>query len=182
MKDLIRKILKEIRVPREERIEVYKDDDIIVVMPLTHRALQKYANKCQWCINNDFSEWDSYHKRNHVVIIQRNPKGIKHGITNNPIPTEIFVINRWDSGNYGFDDVKEILGYEFISEEELINYYLKISKNPDNFGLDIVYYSPHMGVYDMEDNFLWDYNLSVTDIPNVTPEIIRTINDFLNRI
>ena len=36
----IRRILKEVRVPRSERVELYKDENIIVVVPLTHRALQ----------------------------------------------------------------------------------------------------------------------------------------------
>ena len=54
--------LIEVRVPRSERIELYRDDNLIIVVPLTHRALLKYANRCQWCINNDISEWEDYHQ------------------------------------------------------------------------------------------------------------------------
>jgi hypothetical protein len=38
--------LIEVRVPRNERIELYRDDDLIIVVPLTHRALRKYSNRC----------------------------------------------------------------------------------------------------------------------------------------
>jgi hypothetical protein len=33
-------LLYEVRVPRDERIELYRDEDIIVVIPLTHNALK----------------------------------------------------------------------------------------------------------------------------------------------
>ena len=70
MKKLIRHILKETRVPRSERVELYKDENIIVVVPLTHKALKKYANQCQWCINSDNSEWEDYHKGKHNKFIK----------------------------------------------------------------------------------------------------------------
>ena len=74
LKENIRRILKEVRVPRSERVELYKDENIIVVVPLTHRALKKYAHQCQWCINDDRGEWEDYHQKKHAVIIQRKPK------------------------------------------------------------------------------------------------------------
>ena len=48
--------ITEARVPRKERVQLYKDENIIVVVPLTHKALQKYAHQCQWCINDDKNE------------------------------------------------------------------------------------------------------------------------------
>ena len=78
LRESIRRILKEelteVRVPRDERVELYKDNNIIVIVPLSHRALQKYSHRCQWCINDDKGEWEDYHKNKHAVIIQRNPK------------------------------------------------------------------------------------------------------------
>jgi len=75
LQEHIRKVLQEelneVRVPRSERVELYKDNNIIVVVPLTHRALQKYAHQCQWCINDDKSEWEDYHQGLHVSY---NPK------------------------------------------------------------------------------------------------------------
>jgi hypothetical protein len=49
----------------------------------------------------------------------------------------------------------------------------------NNFGTNIVYYSPENGVYDMEDNFLPNFNYEITDIPNVTPEVIKIMDDYL---
>jgi len=172
-------LINEVRVPRDERVELYKDDNIIVVVPLTHRALQKYAHRCLWCINDDLGEWEDYHKGKHAVIIQRNPKKVNVGVTNNPTPSEIFVISKWDNNESSFEDVCKMLDYEFRNDRIMSNYYVNLSNDINNFGIDIVYYSPTNGIYDMEDNFLWNFNYEITDIPNVTPEVIEIMDDYL---
>lgn len=181
MKDLIRKILKEARVPKDEKVQLYKDDNIIVVVPLTHRALQKYAHQCQWCINDDKGEWKDYHQGKHAVIIQRKPKEEKIGITGQPIASEILMMSRWDEGGYGFKDVCEILGYQFKDEQEMGDYYINVSNDINNFATNIVYYSPENGIYDMEDNPLWSFNIEINNIPNVTPKVIEIMDDYLLR-
>jgi hypothetical protein len=174
-------IVSEVRVPRDERVELYKDDNIIVVVPLTHSALRKYATSCQWCINGDIDEWEDYHKGRHAVIIQRNPKKVKLGITNNPTPTEIFFIAKWDNNESSFEDVCQILDYEFRNDRTMSNYYVNMSNDINNFGTNIVYYSPENGVYDMEDNFLPNFNYEIADIPNVTPEVIEIMDNYLTK-
>jgi hypothetical protein len=181
LQEHIRKVLKEIRVPREERVQLYKDDNIIVVVPLTHRALQKYAHRCQWCINDDKDEWEDYHKGLHAVIIQRNPKKIKIGITGNPVPTEIFIMDRWDEGGYRFKDVCDILNHNFKDEVDMKDYYTTILNDINNFGTNIVYYSPSNELYDQEDNYLGGFNYKISDIPNVTPEVIKIMDEYLTK-
>jgi len=173
------KRISEVRVPRSERIELYRDENIVVVLPLTHFALKKYAHMCQWCINDDRSEWEDYHKGRHSMIIQRKPKKLKMGITGHPTASEILIISRWDDGGYGFDDVCSILGYEFKDEIELNDYYVTITNNIDNFATNIVYYSPENGIYDMEDNYLWGFQYEITDVPNVNSEIVNIIDNYL---
>jgi hypothetical protein len=179
IKKVLKQHLNEVRVPREERVQLYKDDNIIVIVPLTHNALKKYAHKCQWCINDDKHEWEDYHQNRHAIIIQRHPKKLKIGITGHPIASEILVISRWDEGGYSFKDVCSILGYEFTDESKLLEYYLTLTKDINNFATNIVYYSPENGIYDMEDNFLWNFNYEISDIPNVTPEVIKIMDDYL---
>ena len=179
LQESIRRILKEVRVPRSERVELYKDNNIIVVVPLTHRALQKYANQCQWCINSDLDEWEDHHKGKHAVIIQRNPKKPKMGITGHPTASEIFFLAKWDNGQSDFDDICHILDYEFRNDRTMADYYTTISNDINNFGTNIVYYSPENGVYDQEDNFLWNFNYEISDIPNVTPEVIKIMDNYL---
>jgi hypothetical protein len=177
-------IINEVRVPREERIQLYKDENIIVVVPLTHRALMKYSNSCQWCINSDKHEWDEYHKGRHVIIIQRKPKPNKIGITGNSTATEIFYIAKWDNNESTFEDVCDMLGYEFRNDRTMYNYYMSISTDIDNFATNIVYYSPFVGggVYDMEDNFLLNFNLGIHDIPNITENISKMITIELSKL
>jgi hypothetical protein len=185
MKSLIKKILQEVRVPREERVELYKNDNIIVVVPLTHRALQKYASFCQWCINDDKHEWEDYHKGLHAIIIQRKPKKERIGISGHPTASEIVTFERWSEGGYTFNDFQDILGYEFDGEnkgqaiKEAEKYFLPLIKDIDNFATNITYYSPTNGIYDMEDNNLWGFNFEISDIPNVTDEVIDIMDDYL---
>lgn len=174
-------IINEVRVPREERVQLYKDENIIVVVPLTHRALRKYANSCQWCINDDIDEWEEYHKGLHALIIQRNQKRDNIGITGRPTSEEIFLIAKYDNGESTFDDVCQMLEYDFSDEKEMIDYYVNLTKDINNFETNIVYYSPNSGVYDMGDNNLSNFNLEINDIPNVTPEVIKIMNDYLTK-
>jgi hypothetical protein len=183
MKNLIHKILKqelnEIRVPRSERVKLYKDDNIIVVVPLTHRALQKYAHECQWCINDDRGEWEDYHKGRHVVIIQRNPKKPKIGVTGNPVASELFLLEKWEQGVYDKESVEDILNYEFKGEDKMDEYFQSIGNDVSDFMTNIVFYSPTNGLYDMEDNFLWNFNIEINNIPNVKPKVIEIMDDYL---
>jgi len=179
LQETIRRILKEVRVPRSERVELYKDENIIVVVPLTHRALQKYAHQCQWCINDDKGEWEDYHKGKHAVIIQRNPKKPKIGITGNPTASEIFLLTKWDNNQSSFEDVCQMLDYEFRNDRTMSDYYVTISNNINNFATNIVYYSPETGIYDQENNFLWNFNIEINDIPNVKPKVIEIMDDYL---
>jgi hypothetical protein len=181
LQESIRKVLKEIRVPRDERVELYKDDNIIVVVPLTHRALQKYAHRCQWCINDDKGEWEDYHKGKHAVIIQRNPKKPKIGITGNPTASEIFLLAKWDNNQSSFEDVCQMLDYEFRNDRTMSDYYVTISNDINNFATNIVYYSPETGIYDQENNFLWNFNIEINDIPNVKPKVIEIMDEYLTQ-
>ena len=171
-------VISEVRVPKKEREEIYKDDNIIVVVPLTHRALQKYATNCQWCINSDLGEWEDYHKGKHAIIIQRNPKKPKIGITGFPIASELLLLDRWEEGGYDRDSVESILNYKFKDEKEMDEYFQSIGNDINDFMTNVVYYSPTGGLYDMEDNHIWNYHLEVTDVPNVTPEIRNTIDEY----
>jgi hypothetical protein len=69
-----------------------------------------------------------------------------------------------------------MLDYIFRSERSMQNYYLDLTKDINNFALNTVYYSPEEGgVFDMEDNYLPNFNYSINDVPNVTPEVIDLI-------
>jgi hypothetical protein len=59
------------------------------------------------------------------------------------------------------------------------DYYVTISNDMNNFATNIVYYSPETGIYDQEDNFLWNFNIEINDIPNVKPKVIEIMDDYL---
>jgi len=173
--------LIEIRVPRDERIELYKDDNLIIVVPLTHRALKKYANRCQWCINNDIDEWENYHQGLSCVIIQRNPQKIKVGITGNATATEIFQLRMLDTESSTLEDVNQMLQYNFETEEIAENYYDKLISDFSNFATNIVYYGGQSDsmCFDMEDNLIQNFGYNISDVPNMSPEIIKIMDNYL---
>ena len=168
MKELIRKILRETiitesRVKKSDRIDIYRDKNVIVVAPLTHRSLQKYASECAWCINHDVEDWELYHQGNIAIIIQRKPKNNKIGDTGQETPEEIY-----DFTHNGFDSL----------EEE--DYYDELIGDIENFDLNIVYYNPQSDItYDKGDNCLTSFGYSIHDIPHITEEIIKKIKSTL---
>jgi hypothetical protein len=72
-----------------------------------------------------------------------------------------------------------MLDYEFRNDRTMSDYYVTISNDINNFATNIVYYSPENGVYDQEDNFLWNFNIEINDIPNVKPKVIEIMDDYL---
>lgn len=182
MKFLIKEeqnILFEVRVPRDERIELYRNEDIVVVVPLSHRALRKYATYCQWCIIRDTYEWEEHHQGTSMVIIQRHPKPLKKGITGNPTFYEIYSLHRLNNEYDDLEYVNDVLNYNFESEDVALEYYQELIKDVDNFGMNTIYYGNDGDIYDSGDNYLRSFGYGLNDIPNITPEIINIMDNFL---
>jgi hypothetical protein len=168
MKELIRKILREeiiteSRVKKSDRIDIYRDENIVVVAPLTHGSLQKYASECAWCINSDKFEWENYHQGKIAVIIQRKPRKNNIGFTDQETSEEIY-----DFTHNG------------VRNEEEEDYFQKLTDSIYNFDTNIVYYNPQSDIiYDKGDNCLTSFGYSIHDIPHMTEEIIRKIKSAL---
>lgn len=179
LRTIIKNVLREARVPREERIQLYKDKNIIIVVPLTHKALRKYATKCKWCINNDYrSEWEDYQKGKHVIIIQRNPKSEKIGITGKPTFIEIFVLDSYLSD---IKAINEILNFNFENRKQVEEYLSYLLDDINNFDTNIMYYAPNSIIFDKENNPVGDFGYKLEDVPNITPEAIEILNSYFNK-
>jgi len=182
MKTIIRKVLKqqlnEVRVPRTDRIQLYKDNNIVVVVPLTHDALRKYATNCLWCINSDKQEW-ALREGQSVLIIQRNPTPVRIGISGVPTNEEIYAIKRWEEGRYSKEDIENILDYKFSSDSELEKYYNELTSNIKNFDMNTVFHSRGEGTIDKGNNYLSDYGFGLRQVPHINDEAINAINKYL---
>lgn len=151
------------RVKKSDRIDIYRDKNVIVVAPLTHEALKKYASECAWCINSDKYEWTHYHQGKIVVIIQRKPKNNKIGETEQETPEEIYYFT-----------------YNGTRNEEEDDYFDELISSVSNFDTNIVYYNPEDEIiYDKGDNRMNDFGYSIYDIPHITEEIIKKIKSAL---
>jgi hypothetical protein len=171
--------LLEVRVPRDERIELYRNEEVVVVVPLTHRALRKYATYCQWCIIRDTYEWEQHHQGTSIVIAQRHPKPNRKGITGNPTFYEIYSLHRLRNEYDDLEYVNEVLNYNFESEDDALEYYKELVTDVGNFGLNTVYYGNEKDIYDSGDNYLRSFGYNISDIPNMTPEIINIMDGYL---
>jgi len=171
--------LLEVRVPRDERIELYRNEEVVVVVPLTHRALRKYATYCQWCIIRDTYEWEQHHQGTSIVIAQRHPKPNRKGITGNPTFYEIYSLHRLRNEYDDLEYVNEVLNYNFESEDDALEYYKELVTDVGNFGLNTVYYGNEKDIYDSGDNYLRSFGYDISDVPNMTPEIIKIMDDYL---
>ena len=181
IRKLLREHLNEVRVPRTDRVQLYKDNNIVVVVPLTHDALKKYATNCLWCINSDTQEW-SYRQGKSVLIVQRTPIPNKIGISGIPTNEEIYAIKRWVEGRYTKENIEDILDYKFSSDEELENYYHELTSNIKNFDLNTVYFSKNEGAIDKGNNYLGDYGFTIKNVPNITKESIESILNYFKNI
>ena len=165
-----------IKVRGWEKNELYRDDNIVVIEPLTHNALTKYATHCQWCINDDIYEFDEYHKGSMVLIIQRKPIETKIGITGKSTADEIFYFRKLLDEDNNWEDTLLMLEHDFKTVEDVKIYYDKLRLDITNFRLSVVYYNTETTyIYDMSDNFMFDYGLN--SIPNITEEAIESIKN-----
>lgn len=161
--------LQETRVPRKDRIELYRDENIVIVIPLSHRALMKYATYCQLCINNpDDEEWEEYHQGKSLLVVQR--------YTTPPKETakKIFLYRKIEQGDYHLDDLLDF-GFEPVeSIEQITNELNVLYKDINNFDTNVVLYTfsgNRASMWDAEDNEMSQYGYGLEDLPNVTPEI-----------
>ena len=166
-----------IKVRNWEKKELYRDVNIVIIAPLTHNALTKYAMNCQWCINDDQYEFDEYHKGSMILVIQRKPIESKIGITGRTTSEELFHFRKLLDGDANWDYTLEMIKHNFKTIEQLKTYYDKLRLDISNFRLTVTYYNIETNyIYDMGDNFMFDYHLK--DIPNITPEAMSEIAEY----
>lgn len=171
-----------IKVRSWEKKEIYRDDNIVVIVPLTHNALTKYAIHCQWCINDDVYEFEEYHK-GMVLIIQRKPLETRIGVTGKSTADEIFNFSKLIEGDFDWDFIKTHLEHDFKDLEEVKTYFNSLIRDINNFRLSVVYHNYNEGgkepmLVDMSDNYFSNYDHKIIDIPNITPEAINSINRY----
>jgi hypothetical protein len=91
------------------------------------------------------------------------------------------VIRQFETENSTFDDVSRMLEYDFENEENLEQYYEDLISDFSNFATNIVYYggiSSSM-CFDMEDNLIQNFGYNISDVPNITPEIVKIMDNYL---
>ena len=114
-------------------------------------------------VKNDKFFFDNNFQKSHVykkLIYFCRKEGIK---------------NKYDDLEY----VNDVLDYNFESEKIALEYYEKLIKDINNFGLNVVYYGNDNDIYDSGDNYLRSFGYNINNVPNMSPEIIKIMDDYL---
>lgn len=63
------KSLNEVRVKSQDRVKLYQDDNLLVVVPLTHTASCKYGANTKWCtaVPSNSSHYEEYTKEGVLI-------------------------------------------------------------------------------------------------------------------
>ena len=74
----------------------------------------------------------------------------------------------------------EVIEYLLKGKKEYFWYYENLISDFSNFATNIVYYGGESEsmTFDMEDNLLENFNYGITNVPNMTPEIIKITSAF----
>ena len=158
------KPLDETSVKTADRIELYRDSDYVVVVPLTHTAAMKYGCDTNWCTstsNQQFFDWHYGDNKFFIYIINRHVKPPPLQKRNDKINNFVGLYNdnKWD--DLEPDEKIKYLDYSRIA----------ISAECNDGYLDIKMWDAND--FDI-DEFTNDYN-PVNSLP--IPENIKNIID-----
>lgn len=168
------KIYLEKSVKKEDRVDIYRDNDYIVVRPLTHEASCKYGNNSGsgsgWCISvpSDSSAWDSSPDAIVIFIIQRNYKITKERQKSVDELVELNVLIQ--SGDASEDD-EEKYNFLLLGGEAFDLSKIALTCNPESHKITIW----DMNNIDITEAYFYGYK----DLP-ISDSVIDAIDNYLS--
>jgi len=169
IKNLDIKSLDETSVKSGEKEEIYRDNNYIVVRPLTHNAAMKYGCDTNWCTStSNTKHFNSHTKDNNFLlyIINRNTKPELQQIRNEKIKR--------------FNDAYNSDVWEYLDDDEKEKY-LDFSRIAISVEYDDYDKYPELRVFDANDFDLYDFTGewgSINKLP--IPQTVKdAINDYL---
>jgi hypothetical protein len=175
--------LFESNVKKNERIEILRDDNYIVVAPLTERASCKYGAFTHWCISAPGS---GYFENYNNINLEGKDK-------------LIFILNRklnitqkqkdvYDKYNYIFYKYENSDFYDGENEETVLDKKLELEETDDflDFSKICIYYNYKQrtyGIYSGNNIFLNDfgYDIHNLDAIGIEPYVIDAIFEFCKK-
>jgi len=138
------KIYEEFKVDQSEYIELYRDSDFILTIPLTHKASKKYGSGTKWCTTNRECDKDF---NNHIKLGILGYIVIRDNELKNKFGSNAFAIYRLFNGDpnrfIAFDDQnneyrngESWLMNKFDRQDKLFQYY-KMLKQFNNYFEDM---------------------------------------------
>jgi tRNA nucleotidyltransferase/poly(A) polymerase len=157
--------LDEVSVKSDEKEEIYRDNNYIVIRPLTHFAARKYGCDTNWCTSVSNSQHFDYHTENKnfiLYIINRNIKPAPTNIRNDKINNfvKLYTNGQWDNVE---DNKKEkFLDYSRIA---ISVEYMEGEEN-----------APDIRIFDANDFDLYEFTGNWASIDGLPiPQNIKTV-------
>ena len=129
------------KVDKDEYIELYKDKDFILTIPLTHEASKKYGSDTKWCTtkkdcNKDFKKHTELGVLGYIVV---RDKELKERLGSNAFAIyrlkgdDITRTIAFDDQNNEYRNGESWLGNKFDIVDKLFQFYKMMNKYNDYF-------------------------------------------------
>jgi hypothetical protein len=134
-------ISEEHKVDKDEYVELYRDKDFILTIPLTHEASKKYGSDTKWCTttkdcNKDFKKHTELGVLGYIVV---RDKELKERLGSNAFALyrlkgdDITRTIAFDDQNNEYRNGESWLGNKFDIVDKLFQFYKMMNKYNDYF-------------------------------------------------
>jgi hypothetical protein len=160
-------LLNETKVKSNEKVDIYRDENYVVVEVLSHKASCKYGAFTKWCISipNDSTAWEAGKDVKHIIFIIN-----KKFKPNNEKISELAYLNDLNK-NDELDEEDHEKYLELLSDEDAQD----LSK------IAIIIGKNKIEIWDSNNIDLSDvYPYGYKDLP-IDEKVIDAIDDYLNK-
>jgi hypothetical protein len=167
------------KVSKDEYVELYRDDDFVLTVPLTHEASKKYGSDTKWCTTNKecSKKFEDHKKIGTLAYITVRDKELKYKLENNAFALYRLYgddVNRtivFDDQNNEYRNGEQWLSNKFDRFDKLSQFYKMLQKFNNYFESENISKEP---ILESKEN-------ERADIKNVPSDIIPKIEKVLNK-
>lgn len=176
IKKLLREaLLKEVSVKKDERVDIYRDNQFIVVRPLSERASCKYGAFTKWCISAPSSgAWDEYNSDIIIImILQKNYK------IEPERQAAIVKMNDWIDAQDNNEATPEMTSeIRNLSKANGVHYFEDLSK----IAIVLKKNSNHVEIWDANNsNITENYDYNWSKLP-ISSNVINAISNYVSTL
>jgi hypothetical protein len=168
------------KVSKDEYVELYRDDDFVLTVPLTHEASKKYGSDTKWCTTNKecSKKFEDHKKIGTLAYITVRDKELKYKLENNAFALYRLYgddVNRtivFDDQNNEYRNGEQWLSNKFNRFDKLSQFYSMLQKFNSYF---------ESKVTQKENITETDFSRDFKPLPTIQSDLIPKIQSVLNK-